>query len=86
MHYRGKSATTKLWGATLTYKALQSPLFNIEISIVKLPTIKYLYSVVVDRHIYKSVKDTSGFLFEPKKELFTQYLHFLRSDVFLVIG
>ena len=52
MHYRGKSATTKLWGATLTYKALQSPLFNIEISIVKLPTIKYLYSVVVDRHIY----------------------------------
>ena len=64
------------------FKALS----NIEINIVKLPTIKYLYSVVVDRHIYKSVKDTSGFLFELKKELFTQYSHFLRSDVFLVIG
>ena len=64
------------------FKALS----NIEINIVKLPTIKYLYSVVVDRHIYKSVKDTSGFLFEPKKELFTQYSPFLRSDVFLVIG
>ena len=64
------------------FKALS----NIEINIVKLPTIKYLYSVVVDRHIYKSVKDTSGFLLEPKKELFTQYSYFLRSDVFLVIG
>lgn len=86
MHCRAKIATTKLWGATLSYKTFQSPLFNIEISIVKLSTIKYLYSVVVDRHIYKSVKDTSGLLFEPKKELFTQYSPFLRSDVFLVIG
>lgn len=86
MHCRAKIATTKLWGATLSYKTFQSPLFNIEISIVKLSTIKYLYSVVVDRHIYKSVKDTSGFLFEPKKDLFTQYSPFLRLDVFLVIG
>lgn len=86
MHYRGKIAKTKIWGATLSYKALQSPLLNIEISIVTLPIIKCLYSVVVDRHIYKSVKDASGFLFEPKKELFTQYSPFLRSDVFLVIG
>ena len=85
MHCRAKIATTKLWGAALSYKTLQSPLFNIEISIFKLSTIKYLYSVVVDRHIYKSVKDTSGFLFKPKKELFTQYSHFLRSYVCLVI-
>ena len=85
MHCRAKIATTKIWGATLSYKALQSPLFNIEISIFKLSTIKYLYSVVVDRHIYKSVKDTSGFLFELKKELFTQYSYFLRSYVFLMI-
>ena len=84
MHYRGKIATTN-YGELHCHIKLFKALSNIEINIVKLPTIKYLYSVVVDRHIYKSVKDTSGLLFEPKKELFTQYSYFLRSYVFLMI-